>query len=326
MHSWWRSFLFIWQCLIWTSISFMVCRYLFSFSTTQSPESHHDHKDTISLPKQQAQREQWTANPTQVNQELDLLVEDVLLQRTEHSAASLDESTAQEKYNELCNVYDTVCEMTSWQWTFWWTDKYLYQALWIALLNNLDDRLSTSNTVSETLSSLLVYQSKTDARGSAWHTNVKINNYSIPTLREYREVLTHELGHTVDLWVIRWTTNKKHTWFTEFDKVMRPIDDPSIPFYQISWLSESTRKREVWYKDFVSGYAMKWVYEDFAESHNLRINHNLLFQSLADKNDTIAKKYAYFKDLYNNDRFDDNADSAQTASISKRPRDTTRIR
>ena len=107
---------------------------------------------------------------------------------------------------------------------------------------------------------------------------------------------------------------------------MRSIDDPSIPFYEISWLNESTRKREVWYKDFVSGYAMKGVYEDFAESHNLRINHNLLFQALAENNDTIAKKYAYFQDLYNNERFDDNTDSVQTASTTKRPWDTTRIR
>jgi len=106
---------------------------------------------------------------------------------------------------------------------------------------------------------------------------------------------------------------------------MRAKDDPSLAFYAISRISESTRKAEASFKDFVSGYAMKGIYEDFAESQNLWFNHNLLFQALANNNPILAKKYAYFKQLYGNKRFDDNATSVTRVSLARRPWDTTRI-
>lgn len=325
MEKWWRYLLFIGQCLIWASMSFLLCWYFFWTGANQST-LHHDHQDHLVEKKRQSTRENTSVDQATLHQELENLVQESILNNQEHAAASLDESTAQRKYNELCSVYDDVCTMTSWQWSFWWVDKYLYQALWIALVQNLDDRLIANKTLSQTLSSLLIYQSKTDARWSAWHTTVKINNHSIPTLREYREVLTHEFWHTIDLWAVHWSATKKHSWFTEFWKTMRSTDDPSIAFYEISWLNENTRKRNASFKDFVSGYGMKNIYEDFAECNNLRINHNLLFQALAENNEILAQKYAYFQDLYNNERFDDNADSATTASTTKRPWDTTRIR
>lgn len=40
------------------------------------------------------------------------------------------------------------------------------------------------------------------------------------------------------------------------------------------------------------------MYEDFAEAHNLRLNHNEYFQKLAASNSDLQKKYTYFKDLY----------------------------
>lgn len=70
---------------------------------------------------------------------------------------------------------------------------------------------------------------------------------------------------------------------------------------------------------------MKGVYEDFAETQNLWFNHNLLFQELANSNDLLAKKYAYFKNLYGNKWFDDNAKSVSRVALAKRPWDTTRI-
>ena len=176
------------------------------------------------------------------------------------------------------------------------------------------------------LSNFKLYQSETDSRGSAGHTTIKINNKNIPNAREYREVLTHELGHTVDLGVITGKAKKLHNDYTEFNDIIRPVDDLSIPFYQISRINESTRKRNAGFKDFVSGYGMKGIYEDFAECHNLRVNHNLLFQKLAADNDALAQKYGYFANLYRKQRFDDNPDSAAKISEMKRPWDTTRMR
>jgi hypothetical protein len=179
--------------------------------------------------------------------------------------------------------------------------------------------------VQSVLSHLSLYKDNSDRRGSAGHTTVKINSKKIPTSREYREVLTHELSHVIDLGVLVGNQTSKNYDFTEFGKVMRSTDDPSISFYQLSRLTETTRRREASFKDFVSGYAMKNIYEDFAESQNLRFNHNLLFQELAKNNPIIAKKYDYFKNLYTNKWFDDNRKTVMTAQADVRPWDTTRI-
>ena len=70
---------------------------------------------------------------------------------------------------------------------------------------------------------------------------------------------------------------------------------------------------------------MKNVYEDFAETKNLWFNHNRLFQEIARTNPVLAKKYTYFKDLYQNKWFDDNQKTVGIAVSDHRPRDTTRL-
>lgn len=154
---------------------------------------------------------------------------------------------------------------------------------------------------------------------------MKINTEKITSLREYREVLTHEFGHTLDLGVLKGNSRIKNNIFTEFGKIIRPSDDPSLTFYRISWEDETTRRADASFRDFVSGYAMKGIYEDFAESHNMWLNHNALFQALAKDNAIIARKYDFFKKIYGSSRFDDNETKLSSRSTQTRVWDTTKI-
>lgn len=104
----------------------------------------------------------------------------------------------------------------------------------------------------------------------------------------------------IDFSVIEGKAFQKDDIYTEFGKPRRSIDDPSLDFYAISWIDESTRKRSASYKNFVSGYGMRGMYEDFAEAHNLWVNHNDYFKKLAASNTDLQKKYTFFKNLYAN--------------------------
>lgn len=318
-----KNILFIGQLLIRISCSFFVGTYLLHHQNTPARHDHHQDNSTETW-WTPTQREQTKVDKSVVDQELAALVNEIRTDK-EHSAPSLSETDAKQKYAELCSIYRKSCSNTLRDGSYGRAEKYMFQWLSIALFQQIDSRLSATESLQNTLSQLKIYEDSNERRGSAWHTTVKINSEKIPTGREYREVLTHELGHIVDLGVLKGTSSTKNRTFTEFGKIMWAKDDPSIPFYQLSRISESTRKAEASFKDFVSGYAMKWVYEDFAETQNLRFNHNLLFQELAADNPLLAKKYAYFKNLYTNKRFDDNPDTIAYMNKNKRPWDTTRI-
>lgn len=316
--------LFIWQVLIWISISFLVGAYF--FHRPNSMDQSHDHfaHSEISSWVVSSRTQVTVSDKSRIDADLTRLMTQIHSWQ-EHEAPSLPESEAQQKYSELCSIYSNHCSRTYWVGQYGRWDKYLYQWLSIVLLQYIDARLRQLPWVDGVLSEFKIYQSEDERRWSAGHTTVKVNSTKIPTSREYREVLTHELWHTVDLGVLLWSNNQKNRAFTEFGKVIRAKDDPSISFYKLSRLGESTRKAEASFKDFVSGYAMKSVYEDFAETQNLWFNHNLLFQQLAQSNPLLQKKYEYFKTIYNNSWFDDNPDSATKVTLTKRPWDTTRI-
>lgn len=316
--------LFLGQFLVRTSCSFFLVSIFWQWQTTPRHDQHldaHLNNETGWAPAL------WESTPVDkslVDKELQLML-DGMQHITDHQAPFLSNSDAKKKYAELCSIYTKQCKNTLREGVYDRSEKYMFQWLSIVLLQQLDNRLVNKQKIQHQLVQLKFYQDDEDRRGSAGHTTVKINSKKIPTTREFREVLTHELWHIVDLSVLQGSSRKKDPDFTEFGKIMRAIDDPSMDFYRISRISENSRTAEASFKDFVSGYAMKGLYEDFAETQNLRFNHNLLFQELANNNDMLAKKYAFFKNIYNNKRYDDNAKSVALVSISKRPRDTTRI-
>lgn len=94
-------------------------------------------------------------------------------------------------------------------------------------------------------------------RGSATASYIKMNTALIDFPGEFRQVLTHETGHMIDFSVIQGKAFQKDSLYTEFGKPRWSVDDPSIDFYRISWLDESTRRSSATYKNFVSGYGMR---------------------------------------------------------------------
>ncbi len=259
----------------------------------------------------------------QVDSEIQQTIWELL--ETDMHPAAIDETKAKELYNDACSIYTDICNKISREWSYDLQEKLTYQLLIIYLIKQIDERLSIQNKLRDTLSNLKIYRNDEERRGSAWHTNVKINVEKIATPREFWEVLTHEFGHTIDLGVIQGQASQKDPLFTEFWNIEWSIDDPSLLFYDISRENENVRKDSASYKDFVSGYAMKWVYEEFAESINLRFNHNALFAELAKSNPILAKKYTFFNDLYGGDYFKSDNKNFDIMANEKRPWDTTKL-
>jgi len=103
----------------------------------------------------------------------------------------------------------------------------------------------------------------------------------------------------LDLYSINGLSSKKDKNFTEFNKSIFSIDDPSIEFYKISWNTEKIRKTKTKPEDFCSGYGMYDVFEDFAECNNLYLNHNDIFKLFANSNSVLKKKYNFIASIYN---------------------------
>lgn len=71
---------------------------------------------------------------------------------------------------------------------------------------------------------------------------------------------------------------------------------------------------------------MKGVYEDFAESFNLYINHHELFRYLSKNNPQLNKKFVFLDTIFNENYFSNGIDHFSAIADDKRPWDTTKLR
>lgn len=306
------------QSLIRIGISFFSCFLL--FWTPIEPKHDHQHNENIGVWIKET-RQAVSASKEVVDSTLDSLTTAL---RSDHQAAN-KQSNSSINYDELCSIYSNLCDKTSREGEFSNEDRFLYQALMIALSKAIDSRLAIHGSIADGLRHIKFYRSGNDRRGSSWHDSVKINVEKIASRREFWEVLTHEFWHVLDLGIIKGNSKQKNKVFTEFGKIMWSVDDPSLVFYGISRLDETTRKSDAWFKDFVSGYATKGVYEDFAESKNMRFNHRDLFLALAQNNDALQAKYNFFARVFGDNYFDDDTSRLATLDNNSRVWDTTRI-
>ena len=134
---------------------------------------------------------------------------------------------------------------------------------------------------------------------------------------EFLNVLTHELGHIFDLWILNWISKAKSTKYTEFWQVIFSKDDPSLNFYFISWLWEHTRRAGMTSKEFVSWYGMTDPFEDFAESFNAYMNHYLYFKYLALNNYVLKMKFDFIDRYFNGFHFFD--DKEHFEKVKQKP-------
>ena len=143
---------------------------------------------------------------------------------------------------------------------------------------------------------------------------------------EFFQVISHEMWHIVDLGWLQWTSRKKSQIFTEFNKEVFAIDDPSLEYYKYSRSSEKVRKSWMTKEDFCSWYGMSDPFEDFAECHNLYLNHHDYFRQLAMNNSTVKNKYNYMSNLYGWNYINDSEAKYENRENSYRVWDTTKIR
>jgi hypothetical protein len=131
-------------------------------------------------------------------------------------------------------------------------------------------------------------------RWYAGHHSIVMNVKDNLTYEQFLEVLTHEFWHIIDLWLLTGKSYQKDMNFTEFWKKAFSIDDLSLQFYKICWLSEKIKKSWVYAKDFVSWYSLTDIFEDFAESFNMFVNHNWVFKKMTKESNLLKKKYNFF--------------------------------
>lgn len=109
---------------------------------------------------------------------------------------------------------------------------------------------------------------------------------------EFRALVTHECGHVTDLGGLRGTPSSGQSGFFDGNQ---PVfqNDPSVGFYQISWITVKISQPGSKDSDFVSGYAESDPFEDFAETFAFYELHKKEFQRLAAGNPVLKAKYDF---------------------------------
>ncbi len=202
------------------------------------------------------------------------------------------------KFQRICIANMSLCSKIKFEWDYEYKEKYMYLATTIYVLNNIEDNIQFGRTVKSQLDKITINNEIWTRRWYATWDDIVINLWTVSSYVEFFELMSHEVWHIVDLGMIRWYSNKKSNIYTEFSRKVFAIDDPSIDFYKISWQSEKVRKAEETRDDFCSGYGMTDPFEDFAECHNLYLNHNAIFKQLATINDSLRQKYNFMANLY----------------------------
>lgn len=204
-------------------------------------------------------------------------------------------STVKNNYNKLCSYYGSYCKIIDINTTdFNYQDKTYYTWLTVFLLKYLN---SIFYDVKQKIYYIKIQKSKTWRRGYAWHHTIVINVKDDMTYKEFYEVLTHELWHIVDLWLLEWSSSKKSSIFKEYGIKNFAEDDSSLIFYRLSFTSAKVKKPSIYAKDFVGWYAMTNVFEDFAETFNMYVNHNYVFRKMAKESNILQEKYNFLNKI-----------------------------
>ena len=249
--------------------------------------------------------------------------------KTEEEFVELDETESHwvgSAFDRLCSKYKSICNKVSRYGNFTEEDKTFKLAYIAFLLKKLDENISRWKDPSKALETMVINNAKWVRRGNANRDTVTINLWWMTYDSEFFQVISHEMWHIVDLGWLQWTSRKKDSIFTEFGKPVFALDDPSLDYYKYSRASETVRKGSMGREDFCSGYGMSDPFEDFAECHNLYLNHHDYFRMLAMNNSTVKKKYNYFSNLYGWKYINDSEAKFEDRNNSYRVWDTTKIR
>ena len=231
------------------------------------------------------------------------------------------------KYQTLCLSNFDLCLKISFEWNISSKDKFMYFASVMYVINTISKNNQIWWDINTQLKKVTIDSAYWSTRWSADWNSVSIKLWAVKSYVEYLGLISHEIWHVVDLWVINWYSSEKDPNYTEFWKEVFSVDDPSLWYYSLCWESESVRKSTVTKEDFCSGYGMTDPFEDFAECHNMYLNHNEIFKSRAKENEIMKQKYNFFANLYWwKYMFSSNSDLVKfNADKTWRPWDTTKM-
>lgn len=256
-------------------------------------------------------------------------IENENIQNSDFSSLQVDEELshgAGSIFQKLCERYPKICKKVSRNGNFSDEDKSFKFLYVIYLLQNLDNNIKYwSKDPSQALEAMLINEQKWNRRWSANRSAITINLWWMKYSNEFFQVFSHEMWHIIDLWWLQWSSRAKSSAFTEFNKEVFAIDDPSIEYYKYSRSSEKVRKNWMSKEDFCSWYGMSDPFEDFAECHNLYLNHHDYFHKLALNNSNMKNKYNYFSNLYGWKYINNSEVKYENRSESYRAWDTTKL-
>lgn len=234
---------------------------------------------------------------------------------------------ASDKKPQLTCVDLRVCEKIRFSEWYSAKEKATYYTAILEVLETLNNALPAGTNLPDALFSISLSSTVGERRGRWWSKTIAIYTKDIWSLQEFREILTHELGHIIDLWVVKWTSSDLDQSFLLGNIASFSANDASLSFYRLSWDNTTTRKASALYTDFVWGYAMTNPYEDFAESFNMYIRHQDVFRTMMITSETLQKKY-YIMDRLLGGVYKD-SDQKNIGIVNKNPKrrpwDSTRM-
>lgn len=241
-------------------------------------------------------------------------------EQTGHFAASTN------SLEKLCNTIQ-ICDKIEFNGKFSDTDKYNYTKLLGKIITFIDTYGNQEKKISEIITDIQINNENGKRRWYANRYNIVFNLWAVQTKTEFSELSTHEMWHITDLGYIQWSSSKKDKNYTEFNKIVFAIDDPSLSFYKVSRNKETIRKSEAKKKDFCSGYGMTDPFEDFSECFNLYVNHNSFFKQIAKTNIALKKKYNFIAETFSGKYIHTNSKDLTLikTNTTRRPRDTTKL-
>ena len=244
------------------------------------------------------------------------------IQNTQTHGSADTTSQSQSKFQTICDSNTTLCDEIQFVGDYTEKEKFLYLSSIFKVINFINDNLITQQKTENALTNLSINKDTGNRRWYATHDTVVLNLWSVQNSKEFLELVTHELGHILDLGVLQGADSMKSDIYTEFGRSVFSLDDISLKFYGLSRDNETIRKSTASKKDFCSGYGMSDPFEDLAECFNLYTHHNALFRTFASNNKVMKKKFNFVAWL-----FDGTYVSKWTSTLSAtdRPRDTTRI-
>ena len=133
-------------------------------------------------------------------------------------------------------------------------------------------------------------------RGLASYRTIYLDLNLIETSEEFKRVFIHEIGHVVDLGLLRSENQYIDSGFRDGSNVIYETD-PSLDFYRLCWDNEVSLNYNCIEDDFVSQYGMTDAFEDFAESYLLFVENNGSFKQMAYQSDILMQKYLFFANV-----------------------------